>query len=114
MTFGIVAKGTAQKLSTFPVIARLVSTATSWYTCPANKRAHVKGYSLVDNFGASSIVIIRLDPPAGPRLSIDIIVIDQKNDAEFDMTANQVLGYSQNIGSNATVDGVWTIQESLV
>jgi len=113
LTFGIVSKGSAQKISTFPRIARLVITSTSWYTCPLGKKAHVKGYVIVDSFGASSLVNVRLDPPGGARVSADIIVTDEKTDAEFDMIAGEVLGYSQNVGSNATIDGVWTIQETL-
>lgn len=114
MTFGIVAKGSAQKLSTFPIIQRLTSTATSWYTCPANKKAHVRGYIIPDAFGAGTKIHVELNPTGGKQVSADNSVVDTKTDAEFDMVAGEVLGYDQDVGSNATVDGVWTIQESLI
>ncbi len=107
-----VALNQTQKISTFPVIARLVSTATSWYTCPANRKAHVKGYVIPDNFGAGTKLHVELNPTGGDQISEDNSVADTRTDAELDMVAGDVLGYDQDIGSNATVDGVWVIQET--
>jgi len=101
-----------QNIPTFPVIARLVSTATSWYTCPAGRKAHVKGYVIPDNFGAGTQLHVELNPTGGSQVSADNSVVDTKTDAEFDMVAGDVLGYDQDTGTNATVDGVWSIQES--
>lgn len=99
-----------QKIPTRSFSARLVSTATLWYTCPAGKKAHLRGYVIPDDFGAGTSLHVVAH---GQQVSPDLAVVDVQSDViEDDLAAGETLGYTQNIGSNASVDGVWTVQET--
>lgn len=102
--------GSVQTIATIPVISRLVSTATIWYTCPAGKKAHITGYVIPDGFGAGTSLHV---VAAGQQVSADLTVINEQSDQlTFNLVAGETLGYTQDSGTNASVDGVWTIQES--
>lgn len=102
-----------QNIPTVPFIARLTSTATVWYTCPAGKKAKVRGYAVLDALGAAVDVHIERNPTGGDVLSVDLTAAGQTTGIiEFDLAAGDTLGYDQNAGTNATIDGVWSIQES--
>lgn len=100
----------SQRLNTFAATARLVSTATVWYTCPTGKRAHFVGYMIPDNFGAGTLVRCIA---ATLIWSPDLLVANVQSDIiEGDLAAGETLGYTQDTGSNATVDGIWSIMET--
>jgi len=110
MVSKLVARNVTQGLVTFSATDRLVSTATVWYTCPTGKRAHFKGYAIPDAFGAGTLIRIIA---GGEIMSPDLLVINvQSLPIEGDLAAGETLGYTQDTGSNATVDGIWSIQES--
>ncbi len=102
-----------QNIPTFRVASRLTATSQSWYTCPAGRKAKVRGYFIVDAFGAATIIHIEINPTAGVVASGGVTVVDIQSDiVEVDLAAGDVLGYDQDAGTNGTVDGVWSIQES--
>jgi len=103
-------RNVSQRLNTFDATARLVSTATVWYTCPTGKRAHFKGYMIPDAFGAGTLVRCIA---AGLTFSPDLLVLNVQSELiEGDLEAGETLGYTQDTGSNATVDGIWSIIET--
>jgi len=109
----LVARNRAQGILTVPVIARLTSTAVVWYTCPTGKKAHIIGYAIVNAFGAATDVHIERNPTSGDVISRPMIAgATESGIIEFDLEAGDTLGYDQNSGTNATIDGVWSVQES--
>jgi len=110
----IIAKNSQQKDSSFrPSPVRKTNTSQSWYTCPPNKTARVTGRMILDTFGASSRVWVSLTN-TNDQISKDLINIVGGLDTgllEFQMNSGDVLGYDQNVGSNASVDGIWRVTE---
>jgi len=102
--------GAPQTIASIPVILRLVSTAAVWYTCPVGKKAHITGYVIPDAFGAGTSLHV---VAAGNQVSPDLSVVDVQSDPiALNLIAGETLGYTQDSGTNASVDGVWVIQES--
>lgn len=109
----LVARNTVQGIPTVPVISRLTSTAAVWYTCPTGKKARVRGYAILDGLGAAADVHIERNPTSGDQISLDLTAAGQSTGIiEFDLEAGDTLGYDQNSGTNASIDGVWSIQET--
>lgn len=102
------ARNTAQSKPVIPAVGRLVSTSTVWYTCPTGKKATYKGHVIVDNFGAGSMAWV---VAGGEQVTRKLQSGDQEADAEGVLTAGQTIGYAQDTGSNATIDGNWSIEE---
>jgi len=68
---------------------------------------------VLDGLGAATSVHVELNPTGGDQISEDLTVVNSSTKIlEFDMAAGDVLGYDQNSGTNASVDGVWSIQET--
>ena len=107
-----VALNQTQKISTFRALARLVITSTFWYSCPVGRKAHYKGYAILDNLGAAANVHLELNPTGGTKISELMVAADDRVDVEGDMQAGDDLGYDQSIGTNATIDGNFVIQET--
>lgn len=112
LVFSLIAKNAAQKGAFLKAISRLTSTSQNWYTCPAGKKAKVQGYVIPDAFGAGTEINIELTN-TGQILSEALSVVDVKSpNYTFSLVAGDVLGYDQDAGTNASVDGIWTIEES--
>jgi len=108
----VAAYNQVQSRPNFPIISRLTSTAAVWYTCPAGKKARVTGYAILDALGAAVDVHIERNPTGGNQVSTDLTVVGQSTGLlELDLVAGDTLGYDQNSGTNATIDGVWSIAE---
>jgi len=106
----LTARNQAQKLSSFPAIARLTATTQVWYTCPTGKKAHFKGYVIPDAFGAGTTIHVVV---AGVQASPDLAVVDvQSAVIEGDLEAGETLGYTQDSGTNASVDGIFSVWET--
>jgi len=54
LTFAIISKGGSQKIPEFPINDRIVLQPHTWYTCPANKKAIVKGRVQCTDRGAAA------------------------------------------------------------
>jgi len=103
-------RNTVQGIPTTPFIARLTATTQLWYTCPAGKKARFRGYVIPDAFGAGTSLHV---VAASQQVSSDFTVVNiQSPFIEGDLEAGETLGYTQDSGTNASVDGVWSIQES--
>jgi len=110
LPLNLVPLGAPQTIPTFPRISRLVSTATVWYTCPVGKKAHITGYVIPDDFGAGTTLHV---VAGGEQVSTDLSVVNvQSDNLTVDLVAGETLGYTQDAGSNASVDGIWSVQES--
>jgi len=106
----IISRNQTQRITSFPKIARLTSTATVWYTCPTGKKATFSGYVIPDAFGAGTEIKVQIaGNQASPALSV---VAVQSDNMQGVVLAGETIGYSQDSGSNASVDGVWTITET--
>ncbi len=55
MTIVLTAKNAAQKIPTIPIFGNVVVQPETWYTCPAGKKAIIKGTCVCSNTGAAAV-----------------------------------------------------------
>lgn len=107
----LTARNTSQNKPLIKAVGRLVITTTNWYECPVGKKAEYEGFMFLDNGGAAGAVWISLGGAGGQVISTKIIAAGNSTTTKGSMVAGDILGYDQDMGNNATVDGNFTILE---
>jgi len=105
----VISRNSSQGRPLIQAFGRLTSTATSWYICPAGKKALYDGTFSVDAFGAGTEVFLTVD---GAQASRRISVVDIDIQVKGSLVAGDILTYGMDTGSNATVDGSFIVEET--
>ena len=113
------AKNASQKIPEFGLDKKIVDRANEpFYECPQNKKATFKGYALCTGLGAATQANV-----VSPSTLFNIIewaastlpgqyTVGDKVDFELALSAGQQITVTQNIGTNAEVEIVGTIEET--
>lgn len=121
MTSIDVARNIAQKIPTVPIKGLEVLQPFTWYTCPANKKAIIKGTCVCRNLGAAASANLVLagvnDASWKTTGGIDInkrddLATDQVVSFEVQLDAGETMLTNQNTGTNAEFQVNATVQES--
>jgi len=129
LTFAIISKGGSQKIPEFPINDRIVLQPHTWYTCPANKKAIVKGNvkctgrgaAAIARFEAAGIILFEWIVSTAPVGQTDYINTPDRlstfgggQTAFFDLelAAGDIIETTQDAGTNAEFDVLMKVQES--
>jgi len=122
----ITSRNQIQTIPTTPLVTRLTSPATI-YTCPTGKKALITGVVRCDSRGAANdvdfnvagVVLYAWSTDAAQPLGYlqvprDLSTADGGQEAMIDiqLDAGETITYSQDIGSNASMDFFLKIQET--
>lgn len=116
-----------QKIPEFEINDRIVLQPHVWYTCPAGKKAKVKGVVQCTSRGAAAdadfnvagVLLYRwagagaitTDYIDGPR-TLSTINGGQQAFFEFDLSAGDIIETDQNVGTNAEFNVLAKVQET--
>jgi len=138
LVFSIIAKTTSQKSASFGLNSRVVLQPNTWYTCPANKKAKVKGTFMCTGTGAGAqarlsvagVIIHRWIPTfvstadMGIQKNTDLYVdglgvshfppVNTNFEFEYYLAAGETVVTSQDSGTNAEFNGNLEVTESPV
>jgi len=117
-----VPRNTSQQISKSFGINIRETSPTILYTCPAGKKATIKGSALVDSTGAAAQVDLLVagqslaewqasgggDNPNVPQN----LATNVRFEFEVQLNAGEVIEYEQNTGSNASMTFSISVQES--
>lgn len=120
MVVNITSSGAAQKLAEVGVNNRTIVQPTTWYTCPANKKAKIKGNFVCTGLGAAADAAVKINSieiakwvaaggVAGQRYNN---TVNNGQDIEIALSAGDVLQTTQSTGTNAEFNCVIVITES--
>jgi len=129
MTTRLTVRNAAQNIPTFEINGRIVLQPHTWYTCPAGKKALVKGSVQCTNRGAAANAdfnvagvllfswitggAIVADYIDGPR-SLSTVNSGQQAFFDVELSAGEIIETTQNTGTNAEFNVFAKVQESPV
>lgn len=123
MPLNLIPLNAVQKIPTLPIKGRIVVQPHTWYTCPAGKKAKIKGSAVVTGTGAATnttlqgggVTIRRVLLSGG---SLDPSFRDLAPNVNFDfdveLAAGETLQTIQNMGTNAEWELLANVQETPV
>lgn len=122
MVSEITTLNSVQKIPTVGINIRRTLSPFAFYTCPAGKKAVIKGSAVVDNTGAAVTVDLNAagnsiaewqfsgggtDPNVPQDLALGTLF-----KFEIQLDAGETLDYSQNTGTNASINVNAMVQET--
>jgi len=120
----IVSRNQTQKLSTIQLLESIGLSPATFYTCPAGKKAIVKGYAVGTTFNAANNmsllaggITIATWVNAGSDASQIfplIMAIGVRFDFEVQLAAAETINYTQDTGTDAIMVINATVQETSV
>jgi len=116
----ITARNTSQKIGTSQLLIRRTLSPFTFYTCPAGKRAIIKGVASCDQTGSAAqvrlkvnnIIILEWRSTGGDPNKPQELRVGDGGNLDVEVEENQSLIYDQNAGTNATMDINAKIQET--
>ena len=117
-----VALNSVQKIPEIQILDQIVVQPHTWYTCPAGKKAIVKGNCVCENAGAAATCDLDFNgvshaewQAVGGRTDQNIpqdLAIGVKFDFEVELSAGQTIITDQSAGTNANFKMNATIRET--
>lgn len=94
-----------QKLPTLPINGRVVTQPHIWYTCPAGKKALVKGEAVCTSFGAAATTSLR--GGTGPIIIRNVVSAGgSTNPWMRDLQINVKFSFAIQLAAGETIDTV--------
>jgi len=116
----IVSRNQTQKITTIAINVRRVLSPFDFYTCPAGKKAVVKGTANCDNLGAATavdlngagVIIHTWDTGTNTDWWAGDTQANTLMPFEIQLDAGETVDYSQNSGTNASMDFFAKVEET--
>lgn len=121
MPLSLTPLNTVQKIPTEPINDRIVLQPHTWYTCPAGKKAIIKGHAVCTGTGAAAntthriagVTVRRCLAAGGGSNSWDRDIAPNVGyDFEGQMAAGEIMDTIQDSGTNAEWDILSEVQET--
>jgi len=106
----VISRTPIQKIPTTALNVREVGATLIFYTCPAGKRAVIKGMAMCTGLGAAAEV--RLEANGIEVINWVAATVDDAKFFECSLEANQTLAKDQNSGTNGEVNVTASILET--